>query len=80
MSNKEKPQKFNIDNLNDEECRDLLLKIKEIVSSFPTFCVSHYDAHDDYGHYDAYGCCGEPYYGGHDVDCAIRKLNSIFLA
>lgn len=74
MSNS--PQKFNIDSLNDKECRDLLLKIQEIVSDFPTFCVTH---DDDYGYHDIYGCCGESCYGGHDVDCAIGKLNSIFL-
>lgn len=70
------PQKSNIDSLNDEECRNLLLKIQEIVCNFPSFCVSDYN---EYGHHDTYGCCGEPYYGGHDVDCAIRKLNSIFI-
>ena len=65
-----------IDSLTDAERRSLLLEIQKIVSNFPSFCVTHYD---DYGHHDTYGCCGEPYYGGHDVDCAIRKLNSIFL-
>jgi len=70
------PRNITVSSLTDAECRNLLLKIQEIVSDFPNFCVTHYD---DYGHHDTYGCCGEPYYGGHDVDCAIRKLNSIFL-
>lgn len=65
----------NIDSLTDAECRDLLLKIQEIVSDFPNFCVTNYD---DYGHHDTYCCCGEPYYGRHDINCPIKKLESIF--
>lgn len=67
-----------ISSLTDQECRDLLLEIKKIVSNFPRFRVIDHD--DGYGQpLDVYSCCGEPYWGDHDVDCAIRKLNSIFL-
>lgn len=66
-----------ISSLTDSECRGLLLEIKEIVSNFPSFRVI--DHVDGYGQTpDVYGCCGEPYWGRHDNDCPIKKLQSTF--
>ena len=66
-----------ISSLTDQECRGLLLEIKEIVSNFPSFRATVHD--DGYGQpLDVYGCCGEPYSGRHDIDCPIKKLESIF--
>jgi len=68
------PQKFNIDSLDDEECRDILLKIQEIVSDFPDFCVT---LTSDSGYF--YSCCGEMIQNPHSDECGIGKLRSFFL-
>ena len=71
------PRNITVSSLTDAECRDLLLKIQEIVSNFPSFRVIDHD--NSYGQpLDVYGCCDEPYSGRHDIDCPIKKLESIF--
>ena len=68
------PQKFNIDSLNDEECRHILFLIQGIVSDFPDFCVT---LTSDSGYF--YACCGEMIENQHSDECGIGKLRSIFL-
>jgi hypothetical protein len=66
-----------VEELTDAQCRELLLKIRDLVADLPSFI--EYDRDRGYGRiYDPYACCSGYTNNGHDKDCGVGQLNEIF--
>ena len=63
-----------VEDLTDAQCRELLLKIEDIVSELPS-----YIKYGEAGFIsDPYACCSGYTNSGHDKYCSVGKLKDIF--
>jgi hypothetical protein len=66
-----------IEDLTDSQCRELLMKINDLVADMPSY--TEIDRDGVYGRiYDPYICCSGYTNQGHDENCSIGQLKYIF--
>lgn len=62
-----------IDKLTEQECKEILKNVRNIVLDFPSFVSWGYESYRE-----NYACCCGNTTKGHDRDCPIRLLKDIF--
>jgi hypothetical protein len=63
-----------IEDLTDSQCRELLMKVSDLVADMPSFIESNSERFI----YDPYVCCSGNTREGHDKRCSVGQLEEIF--
>jgi hypothetical protein len=63
-----------IEDLTDSQCRELLMKVSDLIADMPSFIESNSGGF----FYDSYVCCSGNTREGHDKRCSVGQLKEIF--
>ena len=67
-----------IEDLTDSQCRELLMKVNDLVADMPSFIESNIESNGGRFFYDPYVCCSGNTREGHDKRCSVGQLEEIF--
>ena len=63
-----------IEELSDAQCRELLMKVSDLVADMPSYIDNNVEERI----YDPYACCSGNSREGHDKYCSVGQLKDIF--